>query len=634
MPDNPPEPNFRNDPLYAQGMAHLQGGHWNDAVAAFEALSRKYGADPELARALEQARFKAQLDTLGRVRPRQITFPWRAWLARGVIVVLIAVLAVYGAGLLSERVAPAIARAQEDQQRANLVMQATSLVESENYDEAENKINELEQVDPSNAALPELRGKLAGGQEIKRLYDAAVAAQAAGDADEALKRLSDLSVRRPNYRDVAVRIAEIRKQQDVEKLFAEAEATFAAGADAAAADAAAVGQYRQLRETNANFKRALVEARLYTLYMRMGRAIVDASPPAVERLPEALDDFTRALALRPRDSATADAQRLASLYLAGREDYDAERWGLAISQLRSVFDYQPSYLGGLSVPPLYDAYIKSGDAYRAANDYAYAYEQYRRAEELPVEDRSLAIARRDGVRPYLTPSPTPSATPTLTPLPTATPYIYNPPTAIPTGTPAPPLATFRNQIVFKSASEEQPGFWVMNPDGSNARYLGSLGSTVLQEQYSAFIEREKLSPDGRYHVYVTTGDSDKSPQLYIQGFEKDQFGNLPTQQVTRQEGLNYDPVWSPDGSRIAFVSTHQGTDDLWVVNPDGTNMWNYTRNKWEWDKHPTWSPDSRKIAFWSNREGTKQIFVIDANGQNLNKIHAVPWDEYDPIWIK
>ena len=167
MPDNPPEPNFRNDPLYTQGMAHLQGGHWNDAAAAFEALSRKYGADPELARALEQARFKAQLDTLGRVRPRQITFPWRAWLARGVIVVLIAVLAVYGAGLLSERVAPAIARAQEDQQRANLVMQATSLVESENYDEAE-IINIGRGSDISIRELAERIAKLSGfGGELR-----------------------------------------------------------------------------------------------------------------------------------------------------------------------------------------------------------------------------------------------------------------------------------------------------------------------------------------------------------------------------------------------------------------------------------------------------------------------------------
>jgi len=72
-----------------------------------------------------------------------------------------------------------------------------------------------------------------------------------------------------------------------------------------------------------------------------------------------------------------------------------------------------------------------------------------------------------------------------------------------------------------------------------------------------------------------------------------------------------------------------------VINPDGTEWWNYTPNKWEWDKHPSWSPDSRQIVFWSNREGTKQIFVIDANGKNLKKISGnAPWDEYDPLWIK
>ena len=64
-------------------------------------------------------------------------------------------------------------------------------------------------------------------------------------------------------------------------------------------------------------------------------------------------------------------------------------------------------------------------------------------------------------------------------------------------------------------------------------------------------------------------------------------------------------------------------------------MWNYTPNKWEWDKHPSWSPDSRQIVFWSNREGTKQIYVMDADGpQPARRSAASPWDEYDPIWIK
>jgi TolB protein len=58
------------------------------------------------------------------------------------------------------------------------------------------------------------------------------------------------------------------------------------------------------------------------------------------------------------------------------------------------------------------------------------------------------------------------------------------------------------------------------------------------------------------------------------------------------------------------------------------------RNNWEWDKHPSWSPDSQRIVFFSNREGNRQLFVIDQNGRNPTNISSVPWDEYDPIWVK
>ena len=81
----------------------------------------------------------------------------------------------------------------------------------------------------------------------------------------------------------------------------------------------------------------------------------------------------------------------------------------------------------------------------------------------------------------------------------------------------------------------------------------------------------------------------------------------------------YDAVWAPDGSRIAFVSAEKAGDDVYVIDPDGKQWWNYTLNTWEWDKHPSFSPDSRKIVFWSNREGTKQIYVIDADGRGLQE---------------
>ncbi|MCU0503026.1 MAG: hypothetical protein MUC51_14915, partial [Anaerolineae bacterium] len=73
------------------------------------------------------------------------------------------------------------------------------------------------------------------------------------------------------------------------------------------------------------------------------------------------------------------------------------------------------------------------------------------------------------------------------------------------------MTTYRNQIVFKADKEGQPGFWVMNPDGSNRRYLGDSGT--LQKQYDDLIKREQLSPDGRCRVYTTQGKADKFPQI-------------------------------------------------------------------------------------------------------------------------
>jgi hypothetical protein len=347
-------------------------------------------------------------------------------------------------------------------------------------------------------------------------------------------------------------------------------------------------------------------------------------------MPQALEYFTLAVSLRPRDPEATTQQRLASLYQGGRSDAQAGRWESVVAKLEPLYAGQPGYLGGLAADALYDAYLHNGDRLANAQDCPLAWEQYRRASTLSVADKSLALSRQSQMQWCLTPTPTPSNTPTPTPIPTSTPYV--PPTGIPSATPPAPLASYRNQIIFLADKEDQSGLWVMNPDGSNRRYLGGMTKS-LEDQYNELIQREQFSPDGRCQVYTTKGEADKFTQIYIKC-----QGNLPGEvwirQLTHRAGTTYDPVWAPDGSRIAFVSQDHGSDDIYVIDPDGTNRWNYTPNVWEWDKHPSFSPDSQKIVFWSNREGTKQIYVMDANGRNLKKIFATKWDEYDPIWIK
>ena len=72
---------------------------------------------------------------------------------------------------------------------------------------------------------------------------------------------------------------------------------------------------------------------------------------------------------------------------------------------------------------------------------------------------------------------------------------------------------------------------------------------------------------------------------------------------------------SPDGSRIAF--SYQG--DIWVASSAGGKAIPLTDNV-EMDDRPVWSPDGTKIAFASDRYGNNDIFVVDADGGRPKRI--------------
>lgn len=72
-------------------------------------------------------------------------------------------------------------------------------------------------------------------------------------------------------------------------------------------------------------------------------------------------------------------------------------------------------------------------------------------------------------------------------------------------------------------------------------------------------------------------------------------------------GLNQDPAWSPDGTRIAFASNRSGAIELWIMSATGTGLRQLTTKGWNFD--PSWSPDGTRIAFVSTRTGSEQIFV-------------------------
>ncbi|MFT2091016.1 amidohydrolase family protein [Paraglaciecola sp. 2405UD69-4] len=107
--------------------------------------------------------------------------------------------------------------------------------------------------------------------------------------------------------------------------------------------------------------------------------------------------------------------------------------------------------------------------------------------------------------------------------------------------------------------------------------------------------------------------------------------------ATRITDITHDvrqPVWSPNGEKLAYFAFIDGGYDLWIVDKDGTNSTQLTRGAYD-DREPVWSPDGSKIAFSSDRNNSYpsyDIWVIDIATENIIQITDDPYENRMPIW--
>jgi len=121
------------------------------------------------------------------------------------------------------------------------------------------------------------------------------------------------------------------------------------------------------------------------------------------------------------------------------------------------------------------------------------------------------------------------------------------------------------------------------------------------------------SPDGSKLAYVSF-ESGK-PVVYVH--ELSTSKRVP---VANFKGNNSAPSWSPDGQTLAVVLTRDGLSQIYTLNAvDGSNLRRIT-NSPIIDTEPVFSPDGQSIFFTSDRSGSPQIYQVGANGGEARRI--------------
>ncbi len=189
-----------------------------------------------------------------------------------------------------------------------------------------------------------------------------------------------------------------------------------------------------------------------------------------------------------------------------------------------------------------------------------------------------------------------------------------------------PLMASSGWLSFRSSREEAPGTYAIDMD------TGALMLLVPDEGVWAWV-----ADGSKAAIVKSQGHNDH--EIYVMDADGQNRRN-----VTQHPALDQQPAWSPDGSRIAFVSNREDghAEEVFVMNADGTDVRNLTRIPRP-DTQPHWAPDGKRIVFHSTRDSTDwvgiprsairdEIYTMNADGSNPRRITDNVVDDDQPRW--
>lgn len=170
-------------------------------------------------------------------------------------------------------------------------------------------------------------------------------------------------------------------------------------------------------------------------------------------------------------------------------------------------------------------------------------------------------------------------------------------------------------IAIAAARRDIAQIYLVELDGRIKKKITTMGSN----------NDPVFSPEGDRIIYVSNRDGDEELYLYT-------IANGEIEQLTNNTARDFFPSFSPDGQEIVFVSNMDDIHnwEIYKINITGRRTARLTKNKY-WDGFPKFTQDGKSIVFSSRRNGSEDIYIMNKNGGGQKVLYTSPADENDPV---
>jgi Tol biopolymer transport system component len=201
--------------------------------------------------------------------------------------------------------------------------------------------------------------------------------------------------------------------------------------------------------------------------------------------------------------------------------------------------------------------------------------------------------------------------------------------------------TFNGKIAFYT-NRDSLGLDIhsINPDGSSQTKLTDDVSANPNQIAGTYDTSPAWSPDGTRLAFVSNRDAVRF-QIYVMNADGSNVTKL-----SNNTSDDYEPIWSPDGSKIAFTrgsgcvivtgnrkqaigpATEPCTSYVYVMNADGSNPVNVSETA---GLGPVWSPNSTQLAY-TGTEANEQIYIVNADGTDRIRLTNNDANDHVSSW--